>query len=68
MAITDKKSSPPHWRCEDCGEIFSGRDLAPDVVNVDDAHDVFSKHRGQAENRCPKCGGSLTLRKPGTER
>jgi ribosomal protein L37AE/L43A len=61
MPITEKKQSAPLWRCQDCNHTFSGRDISPDTANIDDAHDVFSKHRGPAGNICPRCGGALTL-------
>lgn len=64
MAITDKKSTPPRWRCQDCNETFSGGQVSPELANIDDVHDVFSKHRGRPANICPKCGGALRLLKP----
>jgi hypothetical protein len=62
MAITDKKGSPPVWQCQDCKEIFSGGQVAAELANLDDVHDVFSKHRGRPLNICPKCGGQLVLK------
>jgi|GEM_PF-1829366 len=67
MAITDKKAASPRWQCHDCEEIFSGAQVSPELVNIDDVHDVFSKHRGPAQNVCPKCGGSLRLLKPASK-
>lgn len=61
MPITENKQAAPLWRCQDCNHTFSGADVAPDTANVDDAHDVFSKHRGPAGNLCPRCGGALTM-------
>ncbi|HEY9550507.1 MAG TPA: hypothetical protein VIR45_13500 [Kiloniellaceae bacterium] len=60
MPITEQKQSAPLWRCQDCNRTLSGA-VAPDATHVDDAHDVFSKHRGPAANICPHCGGQLTL-------
>ena len=61
MPSTERKQPAPLWRCQDCKETLSGRDVSPEIANVDDAHDVFSKHRGPAANICPRCGGQLTL-------
>jgi hypothetical protein len=61
MAITEKNKPAPLWRCQDCNHTFSGAAGSPDVARLDDAHDVFSKHRGPAPNICPRCGGQLTL-------
>jgi len=65
MAITDKRRTPPRWQCEDCGEIFDGGRVSPELANIDDVHDVFSKHRGARLNICPDCGGPLRLRNAG---
>lgn len=67
MAITDKHPTPPRWECEDCRTVFSGSQVSPELANLDDVHDVFSKHRGERLNICPKCGGSLHLRKAAPE-
>ena len=61
MPITEKKQPAPLWRCQDCSHTFSGGAASPDVAHIDDAHDIFSKHRGPAANICPRCGGQLTL-------
>ena len=63
MAITDKHAKPPIWECGDCKSVFSGSEVSPEIANLDDVHDVFSKHRGERLNICPKCGGSLRLRR-----
>lgn len=62
MAITDNRPTPPRWQCEDCGRIFSGGEISPQLANIDDVHDVFSKHRGIRPNICLDCGGALRLR------
>lgn len=61
MPITEQKQSAPLWRCQDCNRTLGGAAAAPDAAHVDDAQDVFSKHRGPAGNICPHCGGQLTL-------
>lgn len=61
MPITEKKKPAPLWRCQDCNHTFSGAGGALEATHIDDAHDIFSKHRGPAGNICPRCGGSLTL-------